>query len=191
MEYDYQNSVKQWWLSVTAGFIYIILGIWVLLFPVTSYMALKTYFIMGFGALGILNIYYVLINRKKIQHWRWNLMSGIIDIIITFLLIIKSELTLFVLPIYVGFVLMFRSIIGIGFSTFLAHAKVRNWGIVLALSILGAFFSLVLVWEPRVSGFTLAIYTGLALLTAGFAQIGIAYELRRYKKLFGNDDGDT
>src|SRR5699024_3742990 len=140
MDNGYQHSVRQWWLALTAGLIYIGLGIWILVVPITCYLGLSSSFIMGCGALGILNVYYALNNRKKLQHWGWNLMSGIIDVAITFLLIIRSEMMLFILPIFVGFVLMFRSVIGIGFSVHLAQYKVRNWGIVLGLSILGVIF---------------------------------------------------
>lgn len=188
MEDVYQHSVKQWWLSLTAGVIYIALGLWVLLNPITSYVGLVTLFILGFGVIGILTLYYAINNRKRLQHWGWSLMAGIADIAIAFLLINRSELTIFVLPLYIGFILMFRSIIGIGFSAYLAQFKVRNWWVVLALSILGVVFSVILIWEPRIAAFGLVVYMGVALLSAGFAQVGIAYELRRYDQLMDDEE---
>ncbi len=182
MEDVYQHSVKQWWLSLTAGIIYLLLGAWVLLYTVESFLALTTWFIMGFGVLGLLNLYYSLNNRKELHNWNWSLMSGIMDLIITFLLITRSEILIHDLPIYIGFVLMFRSIIGIGFSVYLAQYKVRNWKLVLALSILGVILSLLLVWDPFIGNLTLLVCMGLALLSAGFAQIGMAYELKRYSE---------
>lgn len=188
MDNGYQHAVEQWWLALTAGLIYLALGAWVLFFPITSYLALTTFFIIGFGMIGMLNVYYALNNRKKLQHWGWTLMSGLADVLITFLLIANSELTLFILPIYIGFVLLFRSIIGIGFASYLSHYHVRNWGLVLALSIIGVLFSMLLIWRPSIGRWTIVAFTGLALLSNGFAQIGIAYELKRYRERFGQSE---
>ncbi len=187
MDLTYQHSVEQWWLSLTAGIIYILIGALVLVFPTPSYSSLATLYIAGFGVVGILGIYYAVSNRKQLQHWGWTLMSGIIDLSITFLLLTTHEITMFILPIYVGFVLLFRSIIGVGFSTYLAHYKVRNWQIVLALSLVGILFSLLMIWNPSIGEFTLMIYTIIAFFAVGFAQVGIAYELKRYEQLYGKD----
>lgn len=181
-------SVRQWWLSLIAGIVYLILGVLVFVYPATTYAALLGLFIAGFGVVGLVGIYYAVSNRHKLSHWRWSLLTGLIDLTIALVLLATPGITAFILPIYVGFVLMFRSIIGIGFSTYLAHYKVRNWGLVLLLSILGIFFSLLMIWNPVFGAFTLIMYTAFALLSVGFTQIGIAYELRRYDRLYGDED---
>ncbi len=183
-----QQSVKQWWLSLTAGIVYIAIGTWVLMNPVKSFLALMNIFIIGFTIIGVINVFYAINNRKILEHWGWALMAGLIDLAIALVLLTTPEISMFVLPLYVGFVLMFRSIIGIGFSTYLAHYKVRNWGVVLTLSVLGVIFSLMMIWNPVFGAFTLTLYTAAALLSVGFSQIGMAYELRRYQKLFEREE---
>lgn len=183
-----QQSVKQWWLSLTAGIVYIAIGTWVLMNPVKSFLALTNIFIIGFTIIGVINVFYAINNRKILEHWGWALMAGLIDLAIALVLLTTPEISMFVLPLYVGFVLMFRSIIGIGFSTYLAHYKVRNWGVVLTLSVLGVIFSLMMIWNPVFGAFTLTLYTAAALLSVGFSQIGMAYELRRYQKLFEREE---
>lgn len=178
-----QYSVKQWWMSLAVGIIYILIGGWVVINPERSYLALSILFIIGFGIVGILGVTYALSSRHHLEHWGWVLMTGLIDLAICLLLLATPEVTLFILPIYVGFVLMFRSIIGIGFSTYLAHNNVRNWWIVLLLSVVGVVFSLFIIWNPVFGAWTITLSTAVALLTVGFAQIGIAYELRRYENL--------
>ncbi len=177
----YKQSVREWWISLVAGIIYVITGALVFLYPLESYVALTNLFIIGFGIIGLLGLYYAVSNRKQLQHWEWTLVTALIDLAIAFLLLTNQEMTLRILPLYVGFVLLFRSIVGIGFSTYLAHYKVRNWWIVLILSILGVIFSLLMIWNPEFGILTLILYTGAALLATGFAQIGVAYELRRYE----------
>ncbi len=182
MSSQYKQSVKEWWISLVAGIIYVIIGVLVLFYPIEAYVTLSLLFVIGFGIVGALGLYYAISNRKRLQHWEWTLVIALIDLAIAFLLLTNSELTMKILPLYVGFVLLFRSIVGIGFSTYLAHYKVRNWWIVLLLSVLGVVFSLLMIWNPDFGIATLIIYTSFALLTTGFAQIGVAYELRRYEK---------
>ncbi|HLS30200.1 MAG TPA: hypothetical protein VK021_05040 [Flavobacteriaceae bacterium] len=185
MPAQYKHSVRQWWLSVLVGIIYLIIGGWVFFSSGKIYLELTEVFVIGFGIVGFLGVFYALSNRKRLEHWGWVLMTGLIDLFIVFVLLIIPEFDESILRIYVGFILMFRSFIGVGFSVYLAHYKVRNWGIVLTLSIIGVFFSLMMIWNPPYTKLTLTLSTTIALLTVGFAQIGIAYELRRYENLFG------
>lgn len=179
MENNFKHSVNQWWLSLVSGIIFLIIGIWVLAAPIASYLALTTLFIVGFGLVGIFGVFYALNNRKRLDHWGWSLMSGLIDLFIAILLITSPELSIRILPIYVGFVLLFRSIMGIGFSTHLHFIGVRSWGLVLFLSILGIIFSFLMIWNPVFGGFSIIIYTAIALLATGMSQIGISLGLKR------------
>ena len=45
-----------------------------------------------------------------------------------------------------------------------------------------------MIWNPVFGAFTLTLYTAAALLSVGFSQIGMAYELRRYEDLFGGEN---
>jgi len=177
-----QHSVRQWWLSLTVGIIYLILGSWVFFQPLQSFLALTGVFIIGFAIVGSLGVFYALSNRNKLEHWGWVLLTGLIDWFIAFVLLIIPDFSEEVLRLYVGFVLMFRSFLGIGFSVYLAHYKVRNWLIVLLLSTLGVIFSLLMIWNPSFGILTLTFSTSIALFSVGFSQIGIAYELRRHER---------
>lgn len=150
--------------------------------PIASYLALTTLFIVGFGLVGIFGVFYAIKNRKYLDHWGWSLMSGLIDLFIAVLLIASPELSIRILPIYIGFVLLFRSIIGTGFSTHLRHIGVGSWGLVLFLSIIGIVFSFFMIWNPVFGGLTILIYTAIALLSTGMSEIGISLGLRRLNK---------
>lgn len=174
-------SVEQWYLSLTAGIIFLLLGVGVMLYPTNSYDKLTTLFIGGFGVVGLLELFYALNNRKQLNYWGWTLMSGLMDLTITFLLLTTDRLDTIGLAVYIGFVLLFRSIMGVGFSSYLVNYKVRNWGWVLILSALGILFSILMIVETRIGILNLTLNTTLALLSVGFAQIGIAYELKRFE----------
>lgn len=182
MDTNFRHSVKQWWLSLISGIIFVGIGVWVLAAPIASYLALSTLFIVGFAVVGLLGVFYALNNRKRLKHWEWSLMGGLIDLFIAVLLITTPDISLKILPIYVGFLLLFRSVIGIGFSTHLYYIGVRSWALVLLLSILGVIFSSLMIWNPVFGGFSLIIYTAIALLATGMSQIGISLGLKRLNK---------
>lgn len=185
MEDQYQYSVQQWWLNLTAGIMFILIGAIIVFYPSTSYAKFTTLFIGGFGVVGLIEVYYAISNHKSLQHWGWILMNGLVDLSIVFLLLTSEVVGVLGLATYIGFVLLFRSIIGIGFSTYLRQYQVRNWMIVLLLSVLGILFSILMIWETRIGVLNLTLNTILALFTVGFAQIGMAYELRRHQDHFG------
>lgn len=180
MEHHEKYSVEQWYLSLTAGVIFLLLGAGVFFYPSNSYNKLTTIFIGGFGMVGLLELFYALNNRKQLNYWGWTLMCGLMDLTITFLLLTTDRLDAIGLAVYIGFVLLFRSIIGVGFSSYLVNYKVRNWGWVLTLSLMGILFSIMMIWETRIGILNLTLNTTLALLSVGFAQIGIAYELKKF-----------
>lgn len=190
MDSSYQHSVKQWWLYLTAGIIFIFIAAVVLFYPATTTESLTFLFIASFGVVGLLEIFYAFNNRKQLQSWGWTLMSGLIDLTITFLLLTTPEIRFIGISLYIGFVMLFRSIFGIGFSTYMQHYKVRNWGIVLVLSIIGIVFSVLMIWETRLGVLNITNNTTIALLSVGFAQIGMAYELRRHENLFDHQFGN-
>lgn len=181
MDNYFENSVKQWWMPLIAGIVFLILGVWVLATPVASYLALSFLFIAGFAIAGILSIVHALSNRNRLAHWGWTLVSGLLDLFIAVLLISSPGLTITILPIYIGFLLLFRSIMGIGFSTHLRQIGAHYWGWILFLSILGIIFSFLMIWNPVFGGLSIIIYTAFALLTIGVSQIGMALGLKRLK----------
>lgn len=90
--------------------------------------------------------------------------------------------TIVLLPIYVGFGLMFRSIHGMTSSFELKSYKAKGWWQLLILGILGFIFSIVMIFNPVVGGITIIYWTAGALLALGGFGIYYAFVLRKLKK---------
>ncbi len=177
-----KNSAKQWYLLLILGLIFIAMGVWVFLTPVSSLLALSIFFAITFLISGVFEISYAISNRKTIGHWGWNLAGGIMDLIIGLILISHPGISTVFLIFYVGFALLFRSIMTIGWSVQLNKVGTKDWGWVLTWGILGLIFSFFLLWNPAITGFAIVIYLGVALIMIGIAQIFISLRLRRLKK---------
>ena len=178
---DVRQSAKNWFLLLILGVIFILVGILVFRTPVASYVALSMLFAATFLATGLLEIIYAVSNRKEVNSWGWSLASGIIDLLIGVLLISRPDITLVILPFFVGFAIMFRSIMAIAWSISLNNQNVSDWGSLLVIGILGLLLSFILLWNPVFAGMTIVFYTALCFIFIGVYEIYLAFKLRKIR----------
>ena len=105
-------GVKNWWVSLLLGLLYILIAICLMFTPLASYVALSVLFSVSMFVSGTLEILFAVTNKKNISSWGWYLASGIIDLILGIYLMANIGLSMAVLPFIVAFWLMFR-----GFAT--------------------------------------------------------------------------
>ena len=75
-------AVKNWWMSLLLGLLYIAVALCLLFAPVSSYVALSVIFSISILVSGILEIFFAVGNKKIINSWGWYLAGGIIDLLI-------------------------------------------------------------------------------------------------------------
>jgi len=174
-----ENVIKHWYLSLILGILFIGVGIWVLKTPLASYLTLSILFSVTIFISGIFEIIYSVSNRKVMDNWGWVLAGGIIDLLLGLWLMASPALSIAVLPFVVGFMLMYRSMIAMGFAFDLKDFSKSGWGWLLVLSILGLLFSFVLLWHPLFAGLTIVIWTGCAFITLGVYRIILSFKLKQ------------
>ena len=177
-----KQAVKHWYLPFILGIVFMFLGIWVFRTPFGSFITLSVLFAVTFFITGVVELSFALANAKRLHNWGWSLASGIVDLLIGLLLISQPILTIVILPIYIGFAVMFRSIMTIGWSIELKKMGVSKWGTALLISIIGLLFSLIMLESPVIADLTIVVYTGLAFIVLGFFYIDLALKLRRVSK---------
>lgn len=123
-----ESIAKNWWISLLFGVLFLFAGFWVFRIPQESYITLSIVFSVFILVSGIFEIAFTLSNRDEIQGWGWYFTGGILDLIIGGLLISHPAMNIAILPIYVGFWLLFRSTMSTGFAFSLNSAGVANWG---------------------------------------------------------------
>jgi len=178
-----KNATKHWYLSLILGILFIGVGIWVFMTPISSYLTLSILFSVTIFVSGLSEIIYSISNRKEMDNWGWVLTGGIIDLLFGLWLMASPLLSIAILPFVVGFMLMVRSMMAIGFAFDLKDFANSGWGWLLALSILGLLFSFVLLWNPAFAGLTLVICTGCAFVTLGVYRIILSFKLKHLHHL--------
>ncbi len=182
---NYTNGskpVKYWYLPLILGLIFIAVGIWVIFTPAESYLALSILFAIAFLISGILGISYAISNRKRLTGWGWSLAAGIAELLIGILLITRLELSVVILALFVGFAVLFRSIMAIIWAYEFKRLLAPGWGGLLALGILGALLALILLWNPILAGFTIVAYTSAAFIVIGGFQVYLSLKLKRLNR---------
>lgn len=174
--------VKNWWLLLLVGLIFIAAGIWVYATPLSSYLALSTLFSVSFLVAGFSEILFSVSNRKLMKGWGWNLVYGIANASIGIIMISNPLISITSLPIYVGVTVLFRSAMAIGTSLDLSSYGVPGSGNLLVIGILGMLFSFILLWNPDFAGLSLVIWTGITLLTAGLYSIYYSLQLKKLNR---------
>ncbi len=174
-----KNAIKYWWVSLLAGILFVLAGIWVLRTPLESYLALSVLFSLVFFISGIFEIVYATANSNQLKGWGWTFTGGIIDILLGTILMTNPALSMAILPFFVGFAIMFRSFIAMGVAFELRSFGIGNWGWLLALAIGGLLFSFILLNDPIFAGTTIVVWTALAFISIGLFRIFLAFKLKR------------
>lgn len=179
------NPLRHWYIPLIIGLLFVAVGIGVFFTPLASYLALAIVFGLAFLMAGVMEISYAVSNRRSLQNWGWTLAGGILDLVIGLLLLAHPGITMIILPFFVGFGILFRSIMAIAWSVDLKKADISGWGSAMALGILGVIFAIIVLFNPVLGGLTIVVYTGLAFLSIGVFQIFLAFRLRKQKKILG------
>ena len=177
------NTVKHWYIPLIVGLIFIGIGIYTLLSPLESYLTLSILFSLSFLFSGLSEIMFSISNHKEIDNWGWTLTFGILTFLLGLLLIMNPAISITTLPIYVGFVVLFRSIMGISYALELKNYGIIDWGNLMAVGILGLIFSFILIWNPLFAGFTIVVWTGLAIILGGVFSVYLSFKLKKIKSI--------
>ncbi len=187
-----KKEVKNWWISLLIGILALIVGIWCIVTPDTSLIALTYVFVFTLLISGIIEIIFAVSNRDILYDWGWSLAGGILDVIFgALLLLLPLPIKTIILIYCVGFWIMFRSIWMIGASIELRRMYVKDWGWFLAMAILGLIFSFIFIISPVFSGIFIVAFASVALLLYGVFRIYMAFKLRSIHKLIKEMESET
>ena len=176
-----ESAIKHWYLPLIVGVLLIVLGIWTLTTPLESYLMLSIVFAVGFFLSGVFEMIFALTNKHK--SWGWSLALGILSIVIGLLLIMNPAISMVTLPFYVGFMLLFHSILGISSAYEMRRYGIMDWGWLMLVAVLGMIFSFIMLWNPIFAGLNIVVWTGIAFLVTGIYMIYFSTRLNKLNKL--------
>lgn len=178
------SHLKQWWLSLINGIIFLLLSVWIFIDQTKSYKDLLILLSIGFVIIGGLRAYYGLKNLKRIKYSGLLFMNGLIEFCVFIIAFVSYPEVSDFFTVYVGFILLFRSILGIGISINFYYSHFSAWFIPFITSILGVMAAFLMVWKPFSSGVSFLIYPAITFLLVGIAQLGLSSGLKSLRKTY-------
>ena len=127
---ELQQEVKNWWISLILGILYVIVAISLMFSPLSGYAVLSILFSVSMLFSGLLEISFAVSNRRRVSSWGWYLAGGIIDMILGFYLIAYPMLSMEVIPFIIAFWLMFRGFSSVGYAMDLKRYGGKRLGMV-------------------------------------------------------------
>lgn len=177
------NTIKNWYIPLIVGLIFIGSGIFTFVFPESTYKTLSLLFSFSFLVAGFFEVVFSIANRKEMDNWGWTMIFGLVTFFFGFVMTLQPEFSMLTLAIFVGFTLMFRSIAAISFAIDIKNYGVSQWGFLLTLGIIGVILSFILLVNPAFAGATIVTWTGLTFITVGVFSIALSLRLRKVKQV--------
>jgi uncharacterized membrane protein HdeD (DUF308 family) len=175
-----KRAVRYWWLMLIVGVVLWAVAVWILVNPELSFLGMAMVFGWVMLGSGILEIIVTAANKNIVTGRSWVLTGAIIEIVLGLIMINNTALSESILPIYLGFWLLFRGVMAIGIS-----GDMRTLGIPGSIWSLvnGVLVLLVSFWvltQPLVFGQTaVVIWVGISLLFAGVSAILFSLQIKQ------------
>ncbi|MEL7121844.1 MAG: DUF308 domain-containing protein [Bacteroidota bacterium] len=178
---NFKSSLKHWYIPLIIGIVFVLVGIYTFTIPLETYVTLSILFSLSFLFSGISELYFAYANRNTIKGWGWYLVGGIVTVAIGLLMISNPEISMTIIPFYLGFTLLFRALQGLGFAFELRRVKEAKWGNLAISSGLGILLSIYLLAHPMVAGLSLVVLTAITFMVIGTVSIFLSLQLKKIK----------
>lgn len=180
----FRRKAHYWWVGLLIGLLMLGVGIWSLTVPAATLVTLNIVFIVSFIVGGIGDIFYAFYTRKDRHDWGWILVQGIVSLALGIVLAANPLESVYVLLFYVGFWMMFQSVMMVSSSFSMKRVNWSGWGWMLVLGIIGFIFSFILISNPAVATVFVVTLFSYALILYGCARVFFAFKLRTLHKEF-------
>lgn len=184
------QGVKNWWLSLILGILYVIVALWLMFSPFSGYAVLSVLFSISMLVGGVIEIAFAVSNRRRVSGWGWYLAGGIVDLILGFYLVAYPWVSMEVIPFFIAFWLMFRGASLVVYARGLKQYGTRNRGGYITLGVLAIICSLIILWQPAMGAIYAVYMISLAFFIIGLFRIMLAFELKNLHKRGKRDVAD-
>ena len=174
-----QLAAKYWWVLLVRGILLIILGILMLVWPISALWVFAILFVAYLFVDGIMTIVQGFQERKAGQPAGWDFTSGILAILLGAVILIwpKESGVVFVWIIAIWAIL--AAVLGIVAAIGLRKIPGSGWGWILAWSILAGLFGIALVINPSAGILSLLWIVAIWAIVAGVMLIVFSFLVRR------------
>lgn len=172
MEITVIRSFRHWWVFVLRGILFIMVGIYVFLSPVSAYLALSFLFGLIILLAGIAELMHTYQDRSSANRG-WHLFVGLVDLILGIILLSNLAASMDVMRVILGVYFLFR---GLSMFSFRGFARRPAW--ILAGAIVVLLFGILVIANPVFGAATIIIWTGMAFIITGILNVMLGLRMK-------------
>ena len=173
------RAVVHWWLFLVAGVLCLVTGIVVFVFPLESYVTLSIIFGVLMLVVGAAKLIAAATSGNYFLMKGYVIIGGLLDLILGLFLCIYPGVTLVMLPIMMGFWMLYNSFMLFSFSDDLGTLQVPGGGLVTAGGILLLILSVLVLVNPFGAGIaTVVVLAGSGLILFGLLLCSLSVKLK-------------
>lgn len=118
---ELQQEVKNWWISLILGILYVIVAISLMFSPLSGYAVLSILFSVSMLFSGLLEISFAVSNRRRVSSWGWYVAFGILAVICSLIILWQPAVG----ALYAVYMISFAFLI-IGFFRIMLSFELKN-----------------------------------------------------------------
>lgn len=173
------RAVMHWWLFLVAGVFCLVTGIVVFVFPLESYVTLSIIFGVLMLVVGAAKLIAAATSGNYFLMKGYVIIGGLLDLILGLFLCIYPGVTLIMLPIMMGFWMLYNSFMLFSFADDLGTLQVPGGGLITAGGILLLILSVLVLVNPFGAGIaTVVVLAGSGLILFGFLLCSLSVKLK-------------
>lgn len=179
------RAIRHWWLMMIAGVLCVAAGIAVFAFPLESYVTLSILFGVLLLVVGAAKLIAASTSGNFFMMRGYVIVGGVLDLLLGILLCVWPGVTLMLLPIMMGFWMLYNSFVLIGLSGDFETFGVPGAGWVTGSGILLLILSIIVLVNPLGAGIaTVVVLTGVGLIVFGFILCVLGMKLKDIHRNF-------
>lgn len=173
------RAVQHWWLMLIAGLLCIAAGIAVFAFPLESYVVLSILVGIIMVVLGAAKLIAASSSGNYIMMRGYVIVGGVLDLFLGLFLCIYPGVTVALLPIMLGFWLLYNSFVLLGFSGDFDVFGIKGGGMLVAGGIIMLILSILVLVNPFGAGIaTVIVMAGVGLIVFGILLCSLSVKLK-------------
>jgi uncharacterized membrane protein HdeD (DUF308 family) len=168
---------KKWWLISLKGLIFIFLGIYIFKFPVSGMLGLIVYGGISLIISGIIESVFAISHSKTHPDWTWQLVEGLLDIILAMILLLNIGLTAVTLPFVFAVYGILIGIFWMRQSFFFKKNRYPFWMVAFIAGLFSLLIGLLIFYRPALVALTIVGIIGIMFMMQGFFLLLFSFEI--------------
>ncbi|MBP6115305.1 MAG: DUF308 domain-containing protein [Neisseriaceae bacterium] len=175
--------IKNGWILTIMGVLFVLLGIYVMMQPLISFIILAQIIAAYFLVTGILEVAFALSNTK-ISGWGWRLAKGVLDIIIGAYLLKNPGLPEAFLLFLTAFWILFYGASLVSFSFDIKGLGISGWGFWLFIGLVSIVAACYLLFNPGGGVLFVSSFLAVSSIILGLFNLFAGQRLRKIGRFY-------